>query len=124
MRQLILLLKDTFEPDGVKIEEIILGTSKQDSSGLISMMVRSRLRRSPEHGNSTYTAVSAHLSNTTAKRRDVAGQLLGQLRKVAEENDADIVAGDFDTSTCRERGKAKMSWIEEAWEKTLLGSGS
>ena len=43
---------------------------------------------------------------------------------VAEENDADVVAGDFDTSTCRECGKAKMSSIEEAWEKTLLGSGS
>ena len=46
-------------------------------------------------GSSTYTAVSAHLSNTTAKRRDVAKQLLGQLRKVAEKNYADIFAGDF-----------------------------
>ena len=94
MRQLILFLKDTFEPHGVKIEEVILGMSKQDSSGLICMMVRSRLRRSSEHGNSTYSAVSAHVSNTTAKKRDVAGEFLGQLWNVAEENYADIVVGD------------------------------
>ena len=53
------------------------------------------MQEAAEAGKGTYTAVSAHLSNTTAKRRDVAKQLLGQLGKVAEKNDADIIAGDF-----------------------------
>ena len=41
---------------------------------------------------------------------------ISQPRKVAEENYADIVVGDFNTSAYRECGKAKMSSIEEAWE--------
>ena len=41
--------------------------------------------RPPKQGNSTDTAVSVHLSNTAAKRRDVAKHPLDQLRKVAEE---------------------------------------
>ena len=87
-------------------------------------MVKSRIRRRPKEGSSTCTAVSAHLSNTTAKRRDVAKQLLGQLRKVAEKNYTDIFAGDFNSSACRESGKAWMTFTEETWEKTLLTLGS
>ena len=75
-------------------------------------MVTSRFRGPPKLCNTTYTAVSAHLKNTTAKRRDVAKQMLGQLRKVADEN----YAGDFNTSAHRECGKANMSSIEEARE--------
>ena len=36
------------------------------------------------------------------------------------EKDADIIAGDFNSSACRDRGKAGVSSIEETWEKTLL----
>ena len=36
------------------------------------------------------------------------------------ENDADIIAGDFKSSAYRDRGKARVSSIEETWEKTLL----
>ena len=60
------------------------------------------------------------MSNTTAKRRDVAKQLLGQLRKVVVEHDADIMAGDFNSRACRDRGKVGVSLIEGTWEKTLL----
>ena len=81
---------------------------------------KTSFRRPPKEGNSTYTAVSAYLSNTTAKRRDVAKQLLGQLRKVAVENDADIIAGDFKSSAYRDRGNSRVSSIEETWEKSLL----
>ena len=45
---------------------------------------------------------------------------MGQLRRVIEKNVADIIAGDFNTATYRERGKAKVSSIEETWEETLL----
>ena len=36
------------------------------------------------------------------------------------EKDADIIAGDFNSSACRDRGKAGVSSIEETWETTLL----
>ena len=39
---------------------------------------------------------------------------LGQLREAAEKNNADINAGDFNASAHHERGKAKLSSIEEA----------
>ena len=112
--------KNTFEPDVVKIQDEILGRSKQDSFGQRDLLVKSRFRRRPKEGSSTYTADSAHLSNTTATRRDIAKQLLDHLRKVAEKNLADIIAGDSNTAAYRERGKAKVSSTEDVWEETLL----
>ena len=37
-----------------------------------------------------------------------------------EENDADIIASDFNSSACRERGREGMSSIDKAWNETLL----
>ena len=59
----------------------------------------------PKNGERTYTSVSAHLSNTTAKRRGLAEQLLGELREGTERNDADIIGGDFNMLANREHGK-------------------
>ena len=74
----------------------------------------------PKEESSTYPAVSAHPSNTTAKRRDAGKRLLGQLSKVSEENYADIIASDFNSSAYRERGKARVCSVEETWERTPL----
>ena len=84
--QLILYHAVAFVPVGVKMHQENPRTSKQDSFGLRDLLVKSRIRRRPKEESSTYTAVSGHPSNTTAKRRDVALQLLGWLRKVAEKN--------------------------------------
>ena len=101
--------------------EVILGTSKQELVGLKYLVAGQRSGGRRGKGKSTYTLASAHLSNTTAKRRGIAEQLLSQLRENTERNDADtIVGGDFNTSTYRERGKAKVSSIKDAWEETLL----
>ena len=102
----VVLCNNTFEPESARIQEEILGTSKQDSCGLRYLLAKSRFERWPKQGGSTYTAVSAHLSNTAARRRDVAKLLqLSKLRKITEDNCADIIAGDFNSSACRERGK-------------------
>ena len=58
--------------------------------------------------------------NTTAKRRGSAKLLSAQFRKIAALNGVDVIEGDFDTCACRERGKAKLSSVEEAWMTTLL----
>ena len=112
--------QNTFEPSGVKSCEEILGTSKQDSFGLNYLLVMSRFTLTPKRGRSTYTVISAHLCNSAARRLDVVKQLLSQLSKVAEENDADIIAGDFNSSAYRERGRERRSSIDEAWSQTLL----
>ena len=90
----------------MKIQEEIRGTSKQYFFSLTYLLIRSRFRRPPKQENSTYTVGSAHLSNMTPKRRGLATRLLGQFREIAELNDVDIMAGDFNSSTYRERGKA------------------
>ena len=36
--------------------------------------------------------------------------------KSQTEKNADIIAGDLNTSACRERGKAKVNSIAEAWD--------
>ena len=79
-----------------------------------------RFIRPPKGGRSPDTAISAHLTNSTAKRRDVAKQLLSQLRKEAEENGANIIASDFNSSAYRKRGTEGMRFIDEAWSETLL----
>ena len=83
--------KHIFQPGGAKTEGEIPGTSKQYSFGLKYMMVRSRFRRKPKHGDSTCTAVSAHLSDTTAKRRGIAKLPWGQFRKVAKLHAVDVI---------------------------------
>ena len=54
------------------------------------------------------------------KRRGVAKHLLGQLKRIAENNRADFIAGDFDSAAYRERGQAGSSYIEEDWEDALM----
>ena len=53
--------------------------------GLKYLMVRFMCRRPPKHGECTYTSVSAHLSSTTAKRRDIGKQALGPAQKSHRE---------------------------------------
>ena len=106
--QLIQRNKSTFEPNEGKIQKPEVPRGEGE------------FQEAPKQDINTLTVVSTHLSNTTAKRRDVAKGLMGQLRKVAEENCADIMAGDFNSSAYRERGKAGVSFIEETWEETLL----
>ena len=81
--------KNTFEPGGVQIEEVIPGTSKQYSFGLRCLMVLSK------------------------------GEEYGQFRDVTERNNTDIIGSDFITSANRERGKTNVNSIEDAWEETL-----
>ena len=101
-------------------DEVIAGTSNQDSFGLTHLMVRLMIRRIPKQGKRTYTPSTVHVLNTTAKRRGIAKMLLAQFKEIAAVNDVHIIKGDFNASAYRERGKAKLNSIEEAWKTTLL----
>ena len=71
-------------------------------------------------GREMHVHTSVYLSNTTAKRREIAKQFLGQFRRITGRNDVDIIGGDFNISAHRERGQAMVSSIEEAWGEALL----
>ena len=55
--------KKTFEPEGVKIQEEIPSTSEHDYFGLTYLLVRSRFRRLPKQGNSTYRGATLQSSS-------------------------------------------------------------
>ena len=95
---------NTFEPEGVKMhQENPRGQVKdKETAEGGEQHLHCRLRAPEQHDS------------------DVAKQLLGQLGKVAEKKFADVMAGDFNSSACRERENAKMSSIKEVWEETLL----
>ena len=59
-------------------------------------------------------------TSATRRRRGATLQSNCWASGKTEKNDANIIAGDFDTSDFREREKAKMSPIEDKWEETIL----
>ena len=56
-------------------------TLTKDLFALEFPMARLMFRRPSKYGASTYAAISAHSSNTTTKRRGLACELLGELKK-------------------------------------------
>ena len=63
------------------IERELRSTLTRDSFALKTPMARLMFRRPPKFGKCTYAAISAHWSNTTTKRRILACELLGELKK-------------------------------------------
>ena len=104
----------------MKTEGVILGTSKQDSFGLKHMMVSAMFWMAPRQGKCTFIpCLCSPVQHDREEARNCKKGLLGQVMEIAL-NDGIMGEGDFNTSACRERGKAKLSSIEEAWEKMLL----
>ena len=87
---------------GVKIEEVIPGTSKQE--GLLRLE-RPDGQVDVQEDTQTW---KVHLDTCLC----APGQHDGEDETSLEE--------DFNTSAYRERGKAKLSSIEEAWGETLV----
>ena len=116
--QLILCHKNIFGPGGVKDHEEVRGTWMQDSSGLKHLVVKSKLRRPRKEGTSTYAAASAHLSNSTAKKRDVAKQLLsaGKLRRKMVQISLRAISTPRLTENAERSG---VSSFDEAWKEAF-----
>ena len=60
--------------------KVIPDKSKRDAFGLCHLLVKSKFRRPPTAGEEE-SGEGQHLSNTVAKRRDVAQCLVGELKK-------------------------------------------
>ena len=118
--QLVLCCRSTFGLEGVKILKEIPGTANQDSFDLKYLLVKTRFRRPSKEENSTYTAVSAHLFNTAAKRREVCqgltGPNSGRRRKFAQTS-LQVTSLPRPTANA---GRREVSFIEGTWEETRL----
>ena len=69
------------------------------------------------------TAVSPHMSNPTAERRDIAKQVLDQLRKVTERRTADIIAGDFNKADkCEDENRRSSERERDLADSSAGGS--
>ena len=116
--QLILCHENIFGPGGVKDHEEVRGTSMQDSFGLKHLVVKSQFWRPRKEVTSTYAAASAHLSNSTAKKRDVAKQLLsaGKLRRKMVQISLRAISTPRLTENAERSG---VRYIDEAWKEAF-----
>ena len=114
----LILSQNIFGPGGVKDHEEVRGTSMQDSFGLKHLVVKSKLRRPRKEVTSTYAAASAHLSNSTAKKRDVAKQLLsaGKLRRKMVQISLRAISTPRLTENAERSG---VSSFDEAWKEAF-----
>ena len=93
----ILLNKDTFEPDPFVISFKVESTSK-NTWGMVLLIVRALLRCPSLSGSPTVTFCSAHIHNVVAKKRDASTELLQFLHSKMLEYKVDFIGGDFNMS--------------------------
>ena len=94
---IILLNKDTFEPDPVVFAFKEDSTSK-GTWGMVLLIVRGLLRRRSLSGKPTVTFCSVHIHNVAAKKRDASTDLLQRLHGYKKQHIVDFIGGDFNMS--------------------------
>ena len=71
---------------------------KEDSWGMVLLIVRGLLRRPSLSGTPTVTFCSVHIHNVVAKKRDASTDLLHRLHGYMKEHNVDFIGGDFNMS--------------------------
>ena len=77
-------------------------------------------RRPPVSGQKYFTVLSLHVSNIYAKKKGIAEKLILTLRAIMISQEVDLVAGDFNGTAWRHRGKDNLSTIDEAFTDCAL----
>ena len=83
------------------------------------VLSRASFRRAAVSGKKTFTVLSLHISNFYAKRKGIAKELILTLRAVMISQEVVLVAGDFNGTAWRHRGKDNFSTIDEAFTDCL-----
>ena len=125
----ILFNKDTFHAN-VDVKSIYLHDTRRDlpaqvmegEQGWVLQGVLSRaiFRRPPVSGQKYFTVLSLHISNVYAKKKGIAKKLILTLRAIMLSQEVDLVAGDFNGTAWRHRGKDNLSTIDEAFMDSIL----
>ena len=125
----VLFNKDTFYLN-VDVKSIYFHDTRRDlpdqvvegEQGWVLQGVLSRaiFRRPPVSGQKYFTVLSLHISNIYAKKKGIAKKLILTLRAVMISQEVDLVAGDFNGTAWRYRGKDNLSCIDEAFMDSIL----
>ena len=94
---LILLDKDTFEPDAAVLV-IAEASSSKDTWYVAALVVRGLLRRPSLSGTPTVTFCSVHVHNVVAKKGDNSTALLRRLYAHMLQHNVDFIEGGFNMS--------------------------
>ena len=87
---------------------------------LQGVLSRAILRRPPVSRQKYFTVLSLHVSNIYAKKKGIAKKLILALRAIMISQEVDLVAGDFNDTVWRHRGKDNLSTIDEAFLDSIL----
>ena len=77
------------------------GNEEQAGWVLQAVISRARFRRTPRGGKPHFTMMSLHFNNLYAKKHGVAKTILFAIRATMQEQDVDMVAGDFNGAAWR-----------------------
>ena len=126
----ILFNKDTFFFPIVDVKSIYIHDTRRDlldqvmegEQGWVLQGVLSRatFRRPPVSGQKYFTVLSLHISNIYAKEKGIAKKLILTLRAIMISQEVDLVAGDFNGTAWRYRGKDNLSTIDDAFMDSIL----
>ena len=122
MDLVVLLNKDTFEPDPTVLTFKADSTSK-NTWGMVLLIVRALLRRPSLSGTLTVTNCSVHIHNVVAKKRDASTELLQFLHAIMLEHNVDFIGGDFNMSAFfHGQGRVLGSRVFSPWSFLLVGT--
>ena len=77
-------------------------------------------RRAAASGQKVFTVLSLYISNIYAKKKGIAKKIIQTLRAIFISQDVDLVAGDFNGTAWRCRGRDKISTIDEVFSDCVL----
>ena len=89
---------------------------------LQGVLSRAIFRRQAVSGQKYITVLSPHNSNIFAKKKGIAKELILTLRAIMISQEVDLVAGDFNGTAWRHRGKDNLSTIEEAFLDSIFST--
>ena len=98
-------------------DQVIEGEQGWVLQGVLS---RASFRRTPVSGQKYFTVLSLHISNIYAKKKGIAKKLILTLRAIMISQEVDLVAGDFNGTPWRYRGKDNLRTIDEAFLDSIL----
>ena len=80
---------------------------------LQGVLSRASFRRPPVSGQVTFTVLSLHISNISAKKKGIAKKLILTLRAIMISQEVDLVAGDFNGTAWRCPSRDNLSTIDK-----------
>ena len=84
------------------------------------VLSRASFRRPPVSGQRFFTVLSLHISNIYDQKQVIAKKLILTIRAIMISQEVDLVAGDFNGTAWRHRGKDNLSPIDEAFLDSIL----